>query len=95
MTDSARLRRAAAMPACNAILVKPNQVGTVSEAMAAVEAARAVHWGAREATHLGRPARLRQGREVEQGWAANATVAGVASGMKSFGFHQALQHLHY
>ena len=34
------------MPACNAILVKPNQVGTVSEAMAAVEAARAVHWGA-------------------------------------------------
>jgi enolase len=46
VTDAARLRRAAAMPACNAILVKPNQVGTVSEAMAAVEAARAVHWGA-------------------------------------------------
>ena len=34
------------MPACNAILVKPNQVGTVSEALAAVESARAVHWGA-------------------------------------------------
>jgi enolase len=46
VTDAARLRRAAAMPACNAILVKPNQVGTVSEATAAVEAARAVHWGA-------------------------------------------------
>jgi hypothetical protein len=46
VTDAARLRRAAAMPACNAILVKPNQVGTVSEAMAAVEAARAVHWSA-------------------------------------------------
>ena len=46
VTDAARLRRAAAMPACNAILVKPNQVGTVSEAMAAVEAARAAHWGA-------------------------------------------------
>ena len=28
VTDAARLRRAAAMPACNAILVKPNQVGT-------------------------------------------------------------------
>jgi len=46
VTDAARLRRAAAMPACNAILVKPNQVGTVSEAKAAVEAARAAHWGA-------------------------------------------------
>jgi hypothetical protein len=28
VTDAAPLRRAAAMPACNAILVKPNQVGT-------------------------------------------------------------------
>ena len=46
VTDAARLRRAAAMPACNAILVKPNQVGTVSEAKAAVEAARAANWGA-------------------------------------------------
>jgi SAM-dependent methyltransferase len=46
MAHKAALRRAAAMPACNAILVKPNQVGTVSEAMAAVEAARAAHWGA-------------------------------------------------
>jgi enolase len=34
------------MPACNAILIKPNQVGTVSEAKAAVEAARAANWGA-------------------------------------------------
>ena len=45
VTDAGRLRRAAAMPACNAILVKPNQVGTVSEAKAAVDAARAAHWG--------------------------------------------------
>jgi enolase len=46
VTDAARLRRASAMPACNAILIKPNQVGTVSEAKAAVEAARAANWGA-------------------------------------------------
>lgn len=46
VTDATRLRRAAALPACNAILVKPNQVGTVSEAFAAVEAARAANWGA-------------------------------------------------
>ena len=45
VTNAARLRRAAAMPACNAILVKPNQVGTVSEALAAVEAARSAQWG--------------------------------------------------
>jgi enolase len=45
VTDTARLRRAAELPACNAILIKPNQVGTVSEALAAVEAARALHWG--------------------------------------------------
>lgn len=45
VTDAARLRRAAVMPACNAILVKPNQVGTVSEAKAAVDAARAARWG--------------------------------------------------
>jgi enolase len=46
VTDANRLRRAAAMPACNAILVKPNQVGTVSEAKAAVDAAYAANWGA-------------------------------------------------
>src|SRR4029077_14966064 len=46
VTDAARLRRAAAMPPCNATLVKTNQVGTVREAMAVVVASRAVHWGA-------------------------------------------------
>ncbi len=46
VTDAARLAHAAALPACNAILIKPNQVGTVSEAYAAVEAARGANWGA-------------------------------------------------
>jgi enolase len=46
VTDATRLRHAAALPACNAILIKPNQVGTVSEALAAVEAARAANYGA-------------------------------------------------
>ena len=45
VTDAGRLRRAAAMPACNAVLIKPNQVGTLSEAKAAIDAARAAHWG--------------------------------------------------
>ena len=46
VTSAERVRSAAAMGACNAVLIKPNQVGTVSEAQAAVEAARAAGWGA-------------------------------------------------
>src|SRR6185295_7835121 len=32
--------------ACNAVLVKPNQAGTITEAKAAFDAARAAGWGA-------------------------------------------------
>ena len=46
MTDAARIETAAAAGACNALLVKPNQAGTLSEARAALEAARAAGWGA-------------------------------------------------
>ena len=45
VTDAGRVRRAAAVGACNALLVKPNQAGTLSEARAALEAARAAGWG--------------------------------------------------
>jgi len=40
VTDAARLRAGAAQGACNAILLKPNQIGTVSETHAAWQAAR-------------------------------------------------------
>lgn len=46
VTDAARVRAAAASGACNAVLVKPNQAGTVTEARAALDAARAAGWGA-------------------------------------------------
>ncbi len=46
VTDAARVRDAAAAGACNAVLVKPNQAGTVTEARAALDAARATGWGA-------------------------------------------------
>ena len=46
VTNADRVRRAATMPACNTVLVKPNQAGTVSEALAAVGAAREARWGA-------------------------------------------------
>jgi enolase len=45
-TDAGRIRDAAAKGACNATLIKPNQAGTLTEAKAALEAARATGWGA-------------------------------------------------
>ena len=41
VTDAARVRAAADAAACNALLVKPNQAGTISETRAAFDAARA------------------------------------------------------
>jgi enolase len=38
------VRRAAAAGACNAVLLKPNQAGTLSETHDAWEAARAANW---------------------------------------------------
>jgi enolase len=46
VTSAARVREAAAAGACNAVLIKPNQAGTVTEAKAALDAARAAGWGA-------------------------------------------------
>ncbi|MCG8511782.1 MAG: phosphopyruvate hydratase, partial [Rhodospirillales bacterium] len=46
VTDASRIEKAAAVGACNAALIKPNQAGTVSETKAAVEAAGKVGWGA-------------------------------------------------
>jgi enolase len=45
-TGAQRIRDAAALGACNTALIKPNQVGTLSEAFAALEAARDCGWGA-------------------------------------------------
>ncbi len=46
VTDAKRIAAAAAVGACNTVLIKPNQIGTVTEAHAAVEAARAAGYGA-------------------------------------------------
>ena len=46
VTDAARVERAAREAACNAVLVKPNQAGTVTEARAALDAARRAGMGA-------------------------------------------------
>jgi enolase len=46
VTNAERVKQAAALGACNAVLIKPNQAGTVTEAKAALDAARAAGWGA-------------------------------------------------
>ena len=46
VSDAARVNRAAAAGACNAILLKPNQAGTLTECGDALEAARAAGYGA-------------------------------------------------
>ncbi len=40
VTSAQRVRQAAASHSCNAVLIKPNQAGTISEARAALDAAR-------------------------------------------------------
>lgn len=45
VTSAARVAKAAEAAACNAALIKVNQVGTVTEAHQALEAARAHGWG--------------------------------------------------
>ncbi len=46
VTHAERVTRAAEVGACNAVLVKPNQAGTLTETRAAFDAARAAGWGA-------------------------------------------------
>jgi enolase len=46
VTNAARIRKASLAGACNAVLVKPNQAGTITETVEAVEASRAANWGA-------------------------------------------------
>ena len=46
VTSARRITAAAAAGACNAVLLKPNQVGTVTETRAAAAAARAAGWSA-------------------------------------------------
>jgi enolase len=44
VTSSDRITTAAASGACNAVLLKPNQIGTITETAAALAAARVAGW---------------------------------------------------
>ena len=45
VTSAARVKAAAEIGACNAVLLKPNQAGTLTETRATLDAARAAGWG--------------------------------------------------
>src|SRR5262249_49964683 len=45
VTNAARVEAAVAAGACNAVLLKPNQAGTLSETRAALDCARRAGWG--------------------------------------------------
>ena len=45
VTNAARVNAAAASGACNAVLIKPNQAGTVTETKAALDAGKRAGWG--------------------------------------------------
>ncbi len=45
VTNAGRIRAAAAAGCCNAVLLKPNQAGTVTETKRALEAAKELNWG--------------------------------------------------
>jgi len=45
VTNAARVASAAAAGACNAVLIKPNQAGTVTETRAALDAGKRAGWG--------------------------------------------------
>jgi enolase len=45
VTNARRVKDAAAAGACNAVLIKPNQAGTITETKAALDAGKAAGWG--------------------------------------------------
>jgi len=45
VTSTSRIQAAAASGCCNAVLLKPNQAGTVTETKQALDAAKALNWG--------------------------------------------------
>jgi enolase len=46
VTKVARIKKAAALKACNAVIIKPNQVGTLTETLEAIKAVKLAGWQA-------------------------------------------------
>ncbi|MGI0052646.1 MAG: phosphopyruvate hydratase, partial [Thermoplasmata archaeon] len=72
-TDLRRLERGIAAKATNSILIKVNQVGTLTDTFATVDRARAEGWATVTSHRSG---------EVPEGWLAHLAVGSGAAGLK-------------
>jgi enolase len=78
-TNSSRIRRAIEMNACDALLLKVNQIGTLTEAVDAYKQARAAGWAITLSVRSG---------ETEDNWAADLAVGWAADQFKNGSIRQ-------
>ena len=78
-TNSGRIRRAVETRACDALLLKVNQIGTLTEAMEACQQARAERWSVTLSVRSG---------ETEDNWAADLAVGWRADQFKNGSIRQ-------
>jgi enolase len=72
-TNPARIRRAIDAESCNTLLLKVNQIGTISEALAALRMARSAGWQVTASARSG---------ETEDNWLADLAVGWSADHIK-------------
>jgi len=78
-TNSARIKRAVESNACDALLLKVNQIGTLTEALDACQQARAASWAVTLSVRSG---------ETEDNWAADLAVGWRADQFKNGSIRQ-------
>jgi enolase len=78
-TNSARIKRAIETRACDALLLKVNQIGTLTEALASGRQARAAGWSVTLSVRSG---------ETEDSWAADLAVGWQADQFKNGSIRQ-------
>jgi enolase len=77
--NSDRIRRAVETKACDALLLKVNQIGTLTEALEAKEQARAAGWSVALSVRSG---------ETEDNWAADLAVGWCSDQFKNGSIRQ-------
>jgi enolase len=78
-TNPERIQKAIASKACDALLLKVNQIGTLTEALEAYQQARAANWSVTLSVRSG---------ETEDNWAADLAVGWRADQFKNGSIRQ-------
>ena len=86
VTSAQRVRAAASLGACNTLLVKPNQAGTLTETWAALEAARAAGWDSIASARSERAARLVETRSPKSRVPSDSNVNRPQASGRHIGF---------